>query len=430
VKVINFFSYIILLIPLWWVLGLNLIVCQALVLAAFFILLIKQKLAFPKITIFLIIFICIYFYSILNNLHKIPSNRLIASLYNLSNWVMGFLIIVIIYNSLIHFKHILRLSKSFMIFGTICGLLSFIGVILYLSGYDYVEIAHPLVKFLSNITDKNPLLGDSLKIYLLRKDYVKIADIVGDIVPRVALFFGWPVNLGMVFGVTIPFTFFYYKLTKRFLTFLFSFIFQLVALFFSQARIVFVGLVVSFFLVYNFTEKNKKLKKKVILFLIGILLFYLVFFTNFISEFIYFRLGSFESRLNLYYFMIETTLSEKPLFGFGFKPREEGIDIPLASHSTYLSNFFKTGLIGICLLILFWFSVYLKWRVQVKLIKESKLLLLMNILGLIFFQGLIWQLTEDIDSALFLPFFYFIAIGLIISVKNLSGVVYNDTVKK
>jgi len=55
-----------------------------------------------------------------------------------------------------------------------------------------------------------------------------------------------------------------------------------------------------------------------------------------------------------------------------------------------------------------------------KLIIEKKFLLLHNFIGLIFFQGLIWQLTEDIDATLIIPFLYFIIVGLIISFEKIK----------
>jgi hypothetical protein len=415
-KIIRFLKYSILLLPLWWLLGLISIIFHVIVLFIFFILLVKKKIVIPKQTIFLFLFICVYILSVIINYEEIPFDRLLATLYNLSYWILGLLLIIVIYNSYIDFRQILNLSKSFVILGTGCGLLSLLGIILFFNGYYRLTITTPVGDILLPFFRNAPMITSSFCFSLLFKDYTGFG-----VLPRGSLFFGWPTALGMTMGITIPITIFYYKVKNKIFNALPHLFSQIIGLFFSLSRIVVVGLFISYFLVYYLT--TKKLKRIIILnfIIFGFLLIFLLqIHSKLMLKVEEFRKGSSKTRINLYSWIIKTTLSEKPFFGFGFKPREENIDIPLASHSTYFSNLFKSGVVGLSLLILFWFSIYKKWYSQMKLIIEKKFLLLHNFIGLIFFQGLIWQLTEDIDATLIVPFLYFIIVGLIISFEKIK----------
>jgi len=146
-KIFNFLRYAILLLPLWWFLGLTSIIFHVIVLFIFFILLVKKKIVVPKQTTFLFLFICVYILSVIINYGEIPFDRLLATLYNLSYWILRLLLIIVIYNSSIDFRQILKLSKAFVILGTGCGLLSLLGIILFFNGYHELTITTPIGNF-------------------------------------------------------------------------------------------------------------------------------------------------------------------------------------------------------------------------------------------------------------------------------------------
>ena len=413
-KVINLFRFMILLLPIWWFLGVTSVIFHVFTLLTFLALL-RRKILIPKQLIPLFLFICVYVFSIMINYQEIPSDRLLASLYNLSYWVMGFLIIIIFYNISIEFNELLKLLNSFIVLGVICGLFSLIGSILFFKGYNEVTITTPVSNLFPSFLKKAPLISSSFQFVLLREDYT-----IFGILRRGGLFFGWPVALGMTMGITISITILYYRIKNKILKSIPFLILQIIGLTYSLSRIATVGLVFSLFLIYYFTLRNRRIVVVNFLFLVMLLIFLFQIPINLILKFEEFREGSAKTRINLYSYIIKSTLDEKPLFGYGVKPREENIDIPLASHSTYLSNFFKAGFTGISLLILFWFIVYKKWYRQIKIIKDDNLLLLHNFIGIIFIQGLIWQLTEDIDATLVVPFLYFIIVGLILSFNKIK----------
>lgn len=68
--------------------------------------------------------------------------------------------------------------------------------------------------------------------------------------------------------------------------------------------------------------------------------------------------GSYTSRFGVYVATVEGVL-ERPLFGWGTERDVEGLDLPAGSHSEYFAALYRQGLIGLLLLLVLYGSV---WR--------------------------------------------------------------------
>lgn len=421
----NILRYSIFLIPLWWFLGINFIVFHLLTLVMLIGLLmvvvkgVNRKLIIPLELLPLFMFSSIYISSIVINLGETPFIRLLATIYNLSFWVEGFILILVIYNISIKKKDVVKIAKSFMFLGTMCGLLSVVGILLWLSGHRSIAIYSPLYRFLpSGLLNSAPLIRLTLICGLVGSDWTGFG-----MLPRSSLFFVYPTALGMGMVITIPMTIYYFraksKLSKAFM----PVAFQTTALLFSLSRIAVIGLLFSLILVYFILHIRKFSFLLAIHLGILLIILVLVFIPTLPKRSLNavgaFRKGSTTTRLSLYKDTIERAL-KRPVLGYGFKPREAGMAIPIASHSAFVGSFYKTGIIGFMFLLMFWVMVYRTWQKQLRKIKDKSLRCLWCCLGVAFITGIIWQFTEDLDAPPIVAFLYFLVVAFIVSFRKIN----------
>lgn len=424
IRNIKYIKYIILLIPLWWFLGINFIIFH---LIAIFLLLgllgrgrSGGKLLIPSVTLPLLMFILVYIFSIIINLGETPFMRLLATLYNLSFWVEGFILILVVYNISIKKKDVVKIAKSFMFLGTMCGLLSIVGILLWLSGHRSVAIYSPAYRlFPSTLLESTRLIGHSLTFGMVSLDYTGLG-----ILPRGNLFFTCATPLGLAMAITIPMTVYYFKTKSKLSKAFIPITLQIIALLFSLSRIAIIGLLFSLVLVYFILHIRKFSFLLAIHLGILLVILVLVFVPTLPQETLNaaeaFRKGSTLTRLSLYKDTIERAF-KRPVLGYGFKPREAGMAIPIGSHSTFIGSFYKTGIVGFMFLLMFWAMVYRIWQKQLREIKDKSLRCLWCCLGVAFITGIIWQLTEDLDAVPIAVFLYFLIVAFIVSFRKINS---------
>ncbi len=120
-----------------------------------------------------------------------------------------------------------------------------------------------------------------------------------------------------------------------------------------------------------------------------------------VNSLVYARVNSNSTRLNLYQNSISETLAKSPFIGMGIKDIEEGSNLPLGSHSTYIGIFFRTGIIGACLMVAFLISYYIAKH------NRGARWSFMSVIWLIGFS--LFIVIEDIDGLNWILFFVFIA---------------------
>ena len=137
---------------------------------------------------------------------------------------------------------------------------------------------------------------------------------------------------------------------------------------------------------------------------------WLVMLLQFVMEL---REGSTVGRASLYTYSLGQLKGVDWVLGVGLRPREESLEFPVGSHSTYLSFIFKTGMAGFMTLIAFQLSLFSRWYKLRSLVqKDRTALILWRGFGIIFMTMAFWMFSEDIDAPQFLAFLYFSYIGI------------------
>ena len=152
----------ILLTPLWWLLGLKPIIIQ-LSLLLLFIFYNKNifNVQLSKESISLFVIVLIYCISVLININNIPLDRLIGTIYNLSIWLCGFLLIVFITNVRSK-KNVILVSRSIIFITCLSCLIGVVGLVLFYFGTNNFSIISPLLSiFPSDIVSRSEILKSS-----------------------------------------------------------------------------------------------------------------------------------------------------------------------------------------------------------------------------------------------------------------------------
>jgi O-antigen ligase len=419
----------ILFIPLWWILGIKFFIFHLIALFIFTKLVVNKrkkskKIAFPTETFFLLAFIIVYSLSLLVNFKTIPIWRFFASLNNLSFWIMGFLIVSTIYNS-INREDIASYLRTFRNFGVINSVFTLCTLLLSIILHRYLDVETLLFKLLPDklidTINNNALL---LKSSLFPNIVVRTGIFRMRRIPRPEGFTIYATALGVVMLFLIVMTIAYYKINKKKKGLTIILILEFLTLFVSLSRNPILGLFLAWLVVFIITNIQKSLALKIItvVMIALLILIFLIPHNKIASTIIGVRQVSTLWRFDTYKATFNQA-TEKPLLGYGFKPgkEESGIHVPIGSHSMYFGSLYKTGFLGFLFFILFWLSILWKWVTQMNTLRKDKILgHLWFYSGIAFIGGLLWMVTEDLDAPPVVAFLYFIIIGLIISLNNLK----------
>lgn len=125
------------------------------------------------------------------------------------------------------------------------------------------------------------------------------------------------------------------------------------------------------------------------------------------------RAGSSELRFRVYELSIKSVLDQHPLLGFGVKHREDNITvIPIGSHSTFISIFYKSGLLGFIALLGFvanYVFQALRLMFATRTSAENRSLAA----GVVSFIPVL--AFDDIDALPLNAFIYFTMVGLVLN---------------
>ena len=422
-KAFDAFILSIALIPLFWILGVKFIIFHIVTLGFFLSVIINNKrnnvkLKFNKLHLALLAFIFIYSISIILNFNMVDIKRIIASLYNLSYWIMGLLIMISIYNIDIKIKDIRFLSNSIKLVLIFQVVLLVIGTLLWSLGVKHIEFNSIMGSFLNTNID---LLQDSTsaKFYITQWDSGK----------EVLRFVGvsiYPTACALITGVMLVYSCISLKRNKvRFAAIAISYIVVLA----SRSRTLTLALPVSAIVIlsiiyFNNIKEFIKKHKKILLgiFILSIALFILLNFKyGIIDKFIFGRQGSNNARLKVYTETINIFL-QNTFIGSGYKTNIQGLDVPIGSHSTYLGILMKTGLIGFTSFIVFIVLLWKKWAVNIHKFKKEKngqVKVIYVCTGIIMLLYSIWFITEDIDAPQIACILFFINASIITIIDKL-----------
>ncbi|MEC8522759.1 MAG: O-antigen ligase family protein [Pseudomonadota bacterium] len=386
----------VLLSPLSWFLGLNLIFYH---LIAFFIFLSvygkKGQKHIPLVLVFLGLYSAVYLGSIILVVPGEEFSRILASLYNWSYWLMGCMLIYSVVNARedLDFTSVYH-GVSKIILGL--GALAFI---LYLGAGIIQELRVPsLLGLFLPLGALPPLISDSFSLNLLGVDWF-----AGDSTPRMSLLAPYPTAFAMaIIGLLI------FSFTKRI-----SLVLVLVCgfmVYMSLSRMVMVFYLVSLLLV-AFISLESSLRRMVSVFGITLLLLFLPYVapSMFLAwdEFNAVRQASSDMRMYLYQLSIDTALEERPVIGMGVKSRGELL-IPLGSHSTLVGAFYKTGFLGFLLLFCFYFLSLVMAVFSIVYARRD----VAYIGGLVVLFS-VFSIFEDMDAPQLVSYMFFLCVGFL-----------------
>jgi len=413
------------LVPLWWFLGLKLFIFHFLILVSF-AKLIKdlnlegKHLYIPQEALPLGLFIVTYVLSLVVNFGNNPLLRSFVSFYNLTFWLMGLALILVIYH-LDDFDKILKVLSGVRALGVACIIFSLLSLVIWFLGTKHLEITAMLIKFLpgfqfggsQNMASDNNIWYFTTHLTIVTSDWF-----LERFFPRVTTFFLYPTALAAGMSAMIPLTWAYYKYslenkTKQWQPWL-HIVLLLVPLVFALSRTVVLALILAL-LHQVFWDSKKKIL--VIWFLIlGSILF--IFNLDVLSHSAFdARPGSSHLRFLIYKLTLEEAL-QYPFLGIGIKPRTDLL-VPIGSHCMYLGILLKTGFVGLLFFLLFQFSIYFQW-LKLRAVICDKFVPLWKGLGISFMSLNLWMLTDDLDAPHIVALLYFIIIGCILWLKKVS----------
>jgi len=248
-SIIQDLSLTVILIPVWWFLGVRFFIFHLIVMMLFlkYVILQKKKII-PNIrsaeSIALLGFIGIYLLSLLMNIKTIPTARIFASLNNLSFWVMGFILIVLIQSSLTR-KDFTFLSGSFAYLGIFSGIIVFLGYLYWIFTKSYLSFLSPLFRIIPQtlkeiILKHAPLVKTSLLPAIVGRDKLFQKEF-----PRTPGFNVYGTALGLTMIILIGMTYIYYRRRNKDKKILIVLVVEFLALILSLSRIAVLAFLIS-----------------------------------------------------------------------------------------------------------------------------------------------------------------------------------------
>ncbi|MDP3919489.1 MAG: hypothetical protein Q8R76_01600 [Candidatus Omnitrophota bacterium] len=396
--------------PFWWLLGFNLFVYHFV--AAFLLLRMVHRytsedrgIYVPPSAIYLMMIMTVYFFSLLINGMSADTMRMMASVYNLSYWGMGFSLVLVLANTC-SFSHMKGFLKAFLWLGCAIAIMGILVFIVSNGGRNNLAFHTPLYG-LTRILGHTTLVENSLMAKPLSWDW--LASVRH---PRLNLMSPYPTASGGVIMLIVVMTVTWGMWEKKLRSplFLLLVIANMAALFMTLSRMPIIALGVSFVGVLLIQRRHAILWILAFLLLLSVTLPWLEKMTEWVLGL---RGGSTTGRIALYQESFRQMSGVDWILGMGFKPRVYLISTPLGSHSTIISLIYKTGVSGAIIFIIFQAHLLWRWFSMKAFVVEKK-----SYLNLWF--GLGWALscmamlmiTEDIDAPQLLAFAYFVLLGI------------------
>lgn len=414
------------LIPLWYVLGIRLFIFHVLALLVFIKTILRGragrgKPSLPVENYLLLTFILVYGLSFLLNAKNMPTVRALASLNNLSFWLMGFCVIFAVSHAFPR-EDGLRLLRAFRTFGLVCGLFVIFSLSSWILGYKYWKAKSLLLMLAPEKTvtavqsSGATLLQASLYLRFVKKD-----KLFGREFPRVNGFDIYPNSLGVTMILLLMMTLAHDRILKRKRKGTAAVLaLEGLAFLLSLSRIAMLALPVAALIV--FLTRGRALHLKMIGGVTAALVIVLILISpqKLVRAASDFRKGSTVSRTEIYRFTLSEVL-KKPVLGHGFKPRPEDVPIPVGSHSTYIGVLYRTGFLGWIVFGAFWLAVLRRWwRQRPRLAFDETLRHVWTFGGVALLSGLIWMIAEDLDAQPVVSFLFFIVVGVILSLERIG----------
>lgn len=409
-RTLSFWKWTVLGAPLWWVLGLNLIIYQGMALFLFIRLISfyqrqDRGIYLPSSCVIIFFLMLVYLFSILIHAQSFPVGRVMAAVYNLSYWMMGCFVIVVFANtfSMLQTRFFL---KTFDSLAWIMGFLWILAFFAAMYGQHSVIFPTPL-DGLSRYFENADLLSQTLKVQLLIEDWFASVFRL-----RFNVFSPYPTATGGLLMITLMMITTLAAMRGKLKSPLFITLFALnfSALLMTLSRMSVMVFLLSIAIAFLLGKKRAFLW---IVFLSCVIVLAgprILEATDVIWKL---RQNSSETRFALYYYSLQQLQGIDWILGLGIKDRGNVFMYPIGSHSTYVSLCVKTGILGLAAFVLFQVSLVLRWfRLRQWVSEDRESFFFWRGLGWVFIAMMIWTMTEDLDAPQLVTFLYFSLVGI------------------
>lgn len=394
---------------LWWVMGLNLFIYHVVTFLYFMVLVHhydrgSRAIYLPQSAFWLLGIVIVYATSIGLHSFSAPPSRVVAALYNLSFWVVGFMLVVLLANAYDSRKTNMFFTPFFILCISTAGffLMALLLMKMGIGNFGFKTPLYPLKRIFGDTV----LVTNTLTATLIHRDWF-----VASFYPRLNIYSPYATATGGCIMICLYMLFTKaamassLKSPKIWLLLLLNF----GALLMTFSRMPLMAFIACTIFVF-FIEKQKTLLWA--LFGITIVIFALPLLDQAITAFLKMREGSNTSRMDLYVQSINYLKGIDWVLGAGIKPRIVFSSYPIGSHSTYVASLYKMGALGFSLFLLLQVTLVIRWY-QVKALasKRKEDFALWRGLGLVMLSMNFWMMTEDIDAPQFLAFLYFSCVG-------------------
>jgi len=333
--------------PFSWLIGTNLVVFHA-ISAWMFVK--NDRRPLNVLTASLLAYILVYLFSLSSAAFRGEDlARLIASAYNLSFWVMGLMLLL---TKLNFGETSLQRPAGRVIYFVAAVAVLFLAA----NGLRDLTFDSLLGSVVRGIS-LPPLVNDSMKLYIFGMEWADSSLSI-----RAKIMSPYPTALAamllLLLSLSTPS---HFRDRKRVLAFASLWMVSLVLTLMTQSRAGLLSfLIFSALLVFVITTlRVSKKDKRYALVAMACLIFPVALILQGTASMLWsdalaYRGASSGYRFSLYQFGIERASSFAPLLGFGVKHDVPQFMIPVGSHSTFIGAFYKTGILGLLALLLFW----------------------------------------------------------------------------
>ncbi|TPV53844.1 hypothetical protein FJ444_20150 [Aestuariibacter sp. GS-14] len=382
--------------PIAWIAGLSLFYFHIIVILQSIKTLNRKNIKIvPTEIVPIILYISIYLFSLAFNSYGSPLDRIIASAYNLSFWVLGVLTVLVLYHNReeIDYNSLKRGAELLLI-------IIFISALLCLTGsYNEIKFDSLLAKAI-NVNSMPQLIVDSTVLKVFTSDWFDGGSSVRNAILS-------PYATATAAVSIMLFTIITLKSNVKSLEFTIWALITLICVISTFSRLL-VALYLLHLLVLYSSELKRSLKIYLIMIFATLCILTFPMLLKAWSEINNLRSGSSAIRFLAYEATYEKAMAENPIFGLGVKDRGVFF-IPLGSHSTFLGAFLKTGIFG--LLFLITYSVLIIFRFSLEFLRTEVNRCKVRLISILMVMTTFW-IFEDIDAAQLLSVCYFFMLGL------------------
>ncbi|MGM0589731.1 MAG: O-antigen ligase family protein [Bacteroidota bacterium] len=364
-------KWMILLIPFWWILGVEQFVYSIILsLCAFKIIVQKGKAEADYIVLLYLLFLAVY---VLSFFYIVESKRVLTFARNFSAYYSAALLMFVFYNVNVRENNVTGIINAIifvLIFSSFLGLLGIFGI--FRSEFTSV-IGYVLPSFITNTTYGGLIAERNIGInqwFVVIGKYFRLSGL-----------FLFSTFYASTIALTFPLFWYKFKMAQSRKTRMLLFVAILVLLLnliFTTGRVAMASLMAGMVYIYLFHPDTISRYNRLILFSvasISVLIISMLYFWQeiqlILDAVIYARSGSANARLNVYIATINGFL-ERPFFGWGTEQDMAGLRYPAGSHSNYLGLLYKQGIFGFLIMAIIYLFSWLKIAKNTHIQKQLK----------------------------------------------------------